>query len=88
MSRTRTMRQHTELVDRMARTLGLDLEEQVYSGKLDPETLCDTVLRCTGCSTPEGCEAWMAAQAATAEAAPAMCRNAVVFAELKAGRRV
>ncbi|MFN3209428.1 MAG: DUF6455 family protein [Roseovarius sp.] len=88
MPRTRTMRQHTELVDMMARTLGIDLEEEVYSGQLDPEALCDAVLRCTGCSNPDGCEAWMAAQGTVADAAPAMCRNGEVFATLKAGRRV
>ncbi len=88
MQPTKTIKRHTELVDRMAATLGLDLEEKVYAGQLDPETLCDAVLRCTGCADPDGCEAWMAAQGGTAEAAPILCRNGEVFAALKDGRRI
>jgi len=88
MPQTKTIKRHTDLVDRMASTLGLDLEEKVYAGQLDPETLCDTVLRCTGCTDPDGCEAWMAAQAGAVEATPIMCRNGEVFAALKAGRRI
>lgn len=88
MPQTKTIKRHTELVDRMARTTGLDTEEEVYAGQLDPETLCDTVLRCTGCTDPDGCEAWMAAQAGPVEATPIMCRNGEVFAALKAGRRI
>lgn len=88
MPETKTFKRHTDLVDRMASTLGLDLEEEVYAGQLDPETLCDSVLRCTGCADPDGCEAWMAAQVAPAAVAPILCRNGEVFAALKEGRRV
>ncbi len=88
MPQTKTIKRHADLVDRMARTLGMDLDEEVYAGQLDPETLCDTVLRCTGCTDPDGCEAWMAAQAGPVEATPIMCRNGEVFAALKAGRRI
>ena len=88
MPQTKTIKRPADLVDRMARTLGMDLEEEVYAGQLDPETLCDTVLRCTGCTDPDGCEAWMAAQAGPVEATPIMCRNGEVFAALKAGRRI
>lgn len=88
MPQTKTIKRHADLVDRMARTLGMDLEEEVYAGQLDPETLCDTVLRCTGCTDPDGCEAWMAAQAGPVETEPIMCRNGEVFAALKAGRRI
>lgn len=88
MAETKTMKRHAGLVDRMAGTLGLDLEEQVYAGQLDPETLCDAVLTCTGCSDPDGCEAWLSAQAGTAETPPIMCRNGEMFAALKDGRRV
>ena len=88
MPETKTIRRHTELVHRMASTLGLDLEEEVYAGQLDPETLCDSVLRCTGCSDPDGCEAWMTARVAPVDLPPIKCRNGEVFAALKAGRRI
>jgi len=88
MPETKTFKRHAALVDRMATTLGLDLEEQVYAGQLAPESLCDVVLRCTGCADPDGCEAWMAAQGGGAAAAPIMCRNGEVFAALTEGRRV
>jgi len=88
MTQTITMKRHANLVDRMADALGIDLEEQTYSGQLDPETLCDAVLRCTGCSDPEGCESWLNAQGGVAEAAPIKCRNAQMFADLKNGLRL
>ena len=88
MPQTKTIKRHADLVDRMAGTLGLDLEEKVYAGQLDPETLCDAILRCTGCSDPNGCEAWMARQTAPVDATPLMCRNGEVFAALKSGRRI
>lgn len=88
MTQNMTMRRHTDLVDRMADTLGIDLEEKVYAGQLDPETLCDAVLRCTGCSDPDGCEKWLAAQDGVVENPPIMCRNGEVFLGLKNGLRL
>lgn len=81
-----TLRRHAALVDRMAETLGVDLEEAVLRGHLSSDNLPDMVLRCTGCANPEGCEAWLdkQQQAATANDAratttPYFCRNAGVF---------
>lgn len=88
MAQTRTLRRHAALVDRMADTLGVDLEEQTFSGMLSLDTLGEAVLRCTGCSDPDGCEAWLAAQEGQADAAPSMCRNADIFELLKDGKRV
>lgn len=87
MTQMPRLKRHATLVDRMAQTLGLDLEEQVYSGQLDPDTLCDSVLRCSGCTDPDGCEIWLAAQDGSANNPPIMCRNGEVFAALKDGHR-
>lgn len=80
-----TLRRHAALVDRMAETLGVDLEEAVMRGQLAPDALPDMVLRCTSCANPECCEAWLDQQrAASAEATraattPYFCRNAEAF---------
>ena len=83
-----THKRHADLVDRMATTLGLDLEEKIMEGKLQIDSLGDVVLRCTGCTDPEGCEAWLDAQGGDAPEAPGMCRNADLFEMLKKGKRV
>ena len=88
MTANLTYRKHADLVDRMANTLGLDLEEKAMEGKLQIDTLGDAVLHCKGCSDPEGCERWLAAQTGTAEEAPGMCRNADLFELLKEGKSV
>lgn len=81
-----TLRRHAELVDRMATTLGLDLEELAMAGHLRFDTISDAVFRCTGCSNVEGCEHWLAMQTAVAPEAPDMCRNADLFRLLKDGK--
>lgn len=85
-----TLRRHAALVDRMAKTLGVDLEEAVMRGQMAPGALPDLVLRCTSCANPDGCEAWLDKQreASAAEASrpttraattPYFCRNAGTF---------
>ncbi|MEO1138535.1 MAG: DUF6455 family protein [Pseudomonadota bacterium] len=87
MTQNLTIKRHTELVDRMADTLGIDLEEAVFAGKLDPNTLCDAVLRCTGCTDPEGCTKWLDACQNGTKHPPVMCRNSDMFHSLQDGRR-
>ncbi len=89
MTDTITIKHHADLVDRMADTLGVDLEEKILEGLLDPCTLSDAVLRCTGCSDTEGCELWLNANRGVgASAAPIMCRNATMFEFLNKGKPV
>lgn len=84
-----TKKRHADLVDRMANTLGLDLEEKIMQGKLEIDTLGEAVMRCTGCADPDACEQWLAAQEGTAPAAaPGLCRNADLFEMLKRGKHV
>lgn len=88
MTLTTTIRHHAGLVDRMAQTLGLDLEEEVMRGRIGPDMLPDMVLRCTGCAHPDRCETWLqqnAPQVAEAQpdTTPYYCRNAEVFDDLR-----
>ncbi|WP_317057124.1 DUF6455 family protein [Roseovarius rhodophyticola] len=88
MADTITIKHHADLVDRMAETLGVDLEEKVLEGLLDPSTLSEAVLGCTGCADPEGCELWLQAhQGVGASSTPVMCRNASMFDTLIKGKR-
>ncbi|MDU8910065.1 DUF6455 family protein [Aestuariicoccus sp. MJ-SS9] len=88
MQNTETLKRHAALVDRMAETLGLDLEELALRGALPIPEIDDAVLRCTGCSNPEGCEHWLDTQGQQAEATPRFCRNADLFDALKRGDNV
>ncbi len=88
MQNTTTLKRHAALMDRMATTLGLDLEEKIMAGQLQIDSLGDAVLRCTGCENPDGCEHWLDIQTSRADATPAVCRNANMFKMLKAGKRV
>ena len=74
---------HATLVDHMASTLGVDLEEKIMRGRLTYGQLDDAVLACTGCTQPCACEQWLGAQAETAPDAPDYCRNAALFENLR-----
>ena len=86
MVENRTLRKHAALVDRMASTLGLDLEEEAMAGRLDHESLPDMVLRCSGCTQPDSCAAWLETDHDAADDAPCFCRNAKALALLRKSR--
>ncbi|MDG4648259.1 DUF6455 family protein [Roseibacterium sp. SDUM158017] len=81
MQGDKTLKTHETLMDRMARTLGADLDEAELRGDLAPEERFDMLLSCTGCSDPQGCAHWLERTEA-AEAAPGFCRNSTRLAEL------
>ena len=98
MRPTLSLREHADLVDRMARHLGLDLEEAVMRGHLAPDALPDLVLGCKNCAHPEACAHLLDAaeagprpqapsdpvlQALPSHDAPWYCRNADVFDALR-----
>lgn len=88
MSETKTYKRHAVLVDRMANTLGIDLEEMMMRGMLDGDTLAGAVLNCSGCSNPDGCERWLDVQTGIAAEPPDMCRNVNLFDYLKQDKPV
>lgn len=77
---------HATLVDWMATSQGVDLEEAILRGALTEEARTDAVLSCTNCTNPGDCEGWLAAQsgAPAASSPPGYCRNTGLFATLKA----
>jgi hypothetical protein len=81
-----TLKRHAALVDKMASAQEIDLEEEMLRGKLDFGGLEDAVLRCTACTQPDTCEAWLAGATPDRDATPpSYCRNHALFAELKHG---
>lgn len=89
MQSTLTLKRHAALVDRMANSLGVDLEQKIIEGKMPVEALGDMILACTGCANPETCVRWLEQdRPEQAEAAPDYCRNRDAFARLRAGKTV
>lgn len=74
---------HAGLVDRMAKTQGIDLDEAEQRGDISPEELEQSVLTCLGCSQTEACKHWLSVNKDGAEAAPEYCRNEVLFKALR-----
>ncbi|MEY8841918.1 DUF6455 family protein, partial [Cribrihabitans sp. XS_ASV171] len=72
---------HAGLVDRMANTLGLDLDEAALRGELAIDEISDAVLSCTACTNPDHCSGWLG-KTQQAEQAPGYCRNQTLFARL------
>ena len=75
MSWMTRLNRHAALVGRMADTLGVDLTEEMQRGSFSPEALRASVLNCTGCDNPDGCEAWLDAHGDGADRTPGFCRN-------------
>jgi len=80
-----TLKRHAALVDRMAETVGVDLEQAIMEGRMTTDQLSDAVLTCTGCSEAEACARWLATQDQTAETTPDYCRNTETFLRLSEG---
>ncbi len=74
MSHRETLRRHAGLVDEMATTLGVDLQEAAIEGALRVDEISEAVLRCTECPNPEHCGRFLAHNK-TAPKAPEYCRN-------------
>ncbi|SIS68348.1 DUF6455 family protein [Phaeovulum vinaykumarii] len=70
MQGPKTLNCHAALVNRMGRTLGIDMSDQIRSGRLTPDQWCGVVLRCTECSDPKDCASWLAQNEGQELAAP------------------
>ncbi len=80
---TSTLKRHADLMDRMATTLGLDLEEKALRGDLPFDEISEAVLRCTGCTGAGDCNHWLEAHPEGAEQTPSYCRNSDLFKTLR-----
>jgi hypothetical protein len=68
---------HYWLVQRMAKTCGVDTAQAAQSGALDPETWVEMVTGCRSCTWVDGCDRWLKAHVDDPTAAPPVeCRNA------------
>ncbi|MEO0667386.1 MAG: DUF6455 family protein [Pseudomonadota bacterium] len=76
------LKRHAALVDDMAETRGIDLQDASLRAGLTPDDLADMVHRCAGCTQPDTCAQWLAAQVGTVSETPSFCRNADVFDKL------
>lgn len=83
MSDDKKLERHAGLVDRMAKSQGVDMDEAVQRGDLSPDQMDQTVYTCLGCSQTEACERWLSLNTEGAEATPGYCRNEDLFAFLK-----
>lgn len=84
MADPNTLKHHADLVDRMAQTVDVDLEDAVLSGAARFDDIADAVLKCTQCSNPGHCEDWLD-RTRQADAPPTYCKNSALFARLKPG---
>lgn len=78
------MDEHARLVRRMADTLGVDLAEEMQAGRLPPEDLRNSVLRCVGCLEAGACRQFLELNAEDgAEEAPGFCRNKALLEAMR-----
>jgi hypothetical protein len=82
MHLTTTIRRHARLFSEMADAQGVDLEEAVLRARIAPDEIAEGVLRCTGCTNPDTCEAALQA-AERLEDIPSFCRNSELLEALK-----
>ena len=77
------LKRHAALVDQMAETLGVDLEEVALQGELEIDEISDAVLSCTACANPEACQGWLEEHKNGAAHTPDYCRNSEMFQRLQ-----
>lgn len=80
---TMRLRHHADLMDRMATTLGIDLEEKTLRGEMPFSEISEAVLRCTGCTGAGECEGWLQDHTAGSDQTPQYCRNSDLFKTLR-----
>lgn len=85
MQNRSVLKRHAVLVDQMAETLGVDLEEVAMRGDLQIEEISDAVLSCTACANPEACQGWLGEHKNGAPQTPDYCRNSELLQRLQKG---
>ena len=83
MAVPKDIKRHAALLDQMAETLGLDLQETAIHGDLRIDEISEAVLRCASCAEPDKCTAWQQDHADGAEVTPDYCRNAALLQRLR-----
>ncbi|MFC3613970.1 DUF6455 family protein [Lutimaribacter marinistellae] len=75
------IKHHAHLVDGMATTLGIDLQEAALNGDVSMDEVSEAVLSCTACTNPGHCAGWLE-ETRKAERTPEYCRNQDLFTRL------
>ncbi|UWQ89849.1 DUF6455 family protein [Aliisedimentitalea scapharcae] len=75
--------QHSELMQSMANSIGVDMGKAVLRDELRFFPYRDLVFRCTRCTQVEACKGWVAAQDGTATQTPDYCRNKGILDTLR-----
>ena len=75
---------HSERMQKMAETIGVDLGQAVLAGKLRNFPISDMVFRCSRCLEKTACEAWVGAHKTGATEVPDFCRNKILLEGLQA----
>ncbi|TNF17422.1 MAG: hypothetical protein EP318_21460 [Rhodobacteraceae bacterium] len=76
------IKRHAVLMDKMAETRGIDMEEQVLRGNISSAEVAESVLSCTNCTNPGDCANWLAENRGPVAETPSYCRNATLFDDL------
>ena len=76
------MMEHVRLIERMAKTNGVDLAGAMNAGRLTSDHWSEMVTRCRGCDWVEGCERWLSRHTES-DGAPAPCENARILNALR-----
>ncbi|THD76398.1 hypothetical protein E7681_00735 [Thalassobius vesicularis] len=74
---------HFWLTRSVARSMGLNLSEEMTTGRLSAQGYAQMVTACRKCPFVAQCENWLAHSGAGANAAPENCANAPVLNGLK-----
>ncbi len=72
------IRRHASLVDRMATTRGIDLQDKALAGEVSFDDISEAVLKCTQCSNPANCSRWLDQRSRSATG-PDYCQNSELF---------
>lgn len=75
---------HSELLQKMSNTLGVDLGQAVLTDKLHNFPFEDMVYRCSKCDRVGDCEEWLAEHQSGASETPDYCRNKHLIEGLRA----
>lgn len=75
--------EHMWLVQRMAKTVGVDLAAAMETGTLSSDDWSKLVSRCRGCAWADGCNEWLDEQFTVVESAPGECINGDVMNGLR-----
>jgi hypothetical protein len=83
METPKDLKRHAALLDEMAKTVGVDLQQAAIRGDLRIDDISDAVLSCANCADPLHCTQWLQDHADGAQATPDYCNNAALLMQLR-----